>query len=103
MLYEQNSIQLTTNTSLDIPVGITMIQLYCSVPNGTWKHPISPYISINNGVLQVSLFSMQTAGRYQCIGNESVKVNINGVGKFAKNILELYRSLPVELFRDSFS
>ena len=103
MLYEQNSIQLTANTSLDIPVGTAMIQLYCSIPNSTWQYPVSPYISINNDVLRVSLFSIQTAGSYQCIGNESVEVNINGVGKFIENILELYRYLSVELSRGSFS
>lgn len=50
------------------------------MPNGIWQHPVSSYISIDNDVLQVSLFSIQTAGSYQCIGNESVEVNISAVG-----------------------
>ena len=73
--YEQNSLQLITNSTLDLPVGTSSIQLSCSIPNATWVHPQTPYISqlsTNSSVLEISIFTIGEAGYYTCIGNDTV-------------------------------
>ena len=83
--YEQNSLQLITNSTLDLPVGTSSIQLSCSIPNATWVYPQTPYISelsTNSSVLEISIFTIGEAGYYTCIGNDTVVIAINGFGKF---------------------
>ncbi|KAI6649706.1 Receptor-type tyrosine-protein phosphatase F isoform X1 [Oopsacas minuta] len=88
--YNQNSVILTTNNSLDIPLGTTMIQLYCPFYNATWLYPESSYIYNNYNSLEVSVFTIESAGNYQCIGNDTVQININGFGQALVGISDNY-------------
>ena len=91
MDYAQNSIQLTTNNTLDVQVGTAGIQLSCSIANAIWVHPPSPYISMlsnnDSSLLELSLFTMREAGSYWCVGDDTVEIAINAIGKFTKQIV----------------